>query len=672
MVTRLAAALLLLLSLVPVANLLPGGESDPRYWSRLVDWGWGFALCAACGVLVWFLARTRAAVAVAASASAARAAGHANETASADWPFGLAVAGLALLLYIGVALFIFDGRPLLIDEIVQVLQARDYAAGALSQPVALPREFFSMMHLVDVGDRVYGQYPPGGPAMLVPGVWLGAEWLVGPVSGAVSVLLFHALLPALELRASLRFRRLTLLLFATAPFGAFMFGSHMNHATTLAWLLLAAWALSHAQHEDSAPVWGLVVGVALGVAATIRPLDAVAFALPAGVWLALRARGGARALQGWLLSGVGVALPMTLMFWVNLRTTGHPFRFGYDLLWGAGHSLGFHESAWGAAHTPARGLELLGLYVTRLGTYLFETPFPSTLLAAAGLWLSGDLSRLDRYWLWSALLLCAGYWAYWHDGFYLGPRFLFAALPLLVLWSARGVRAMLAMSSARPAVHWGIAAALMAGAAYAVITVSIVRVPTYRNGLVSLRIDAEREAATAAVANAVVLVQESWGAQVMARLWSAGVSRSDAERLYRGVDTCRLDLALSAATAAGHRGAELTARLLPLLADSAALVPSDRSPDFTERVDPRLAYPPACLARLEEDRAGYLLYSPWRLARDSNVYLRWLPGREAEVVQAYPGRPVYRVRRSGSAVGAALVWERLVSTGTSRTDEPSR
>lgn len=663
MATRVAAALLLLLTLFPVANLLPGGESDPGYWSRLADWGWGFALCLAIGVLVWFLSRTRPAPRPAAPAREAGAAAN----GAGDWTFAVSVSTLALLLYVSVALFVFDGRPLLIDEIVQVLQARDYAAGVLSQAVNLPREFFSMMHLVDIGDRVYGQYPPGGPAMLVPGVWLGAEWLVGPLSGAVSVLLFHALLPVLEPQASVRFRRATVLLFATAPFGAFMFGSHMNHATTLAWLLLAAWALSRAVREGAVSWWGLLVGLALGVAATIRPLDAAAFAVPAAVWLALRARHGRRPLHGWLLSGVGVALPMSLMFWVNLQTTGHPLQFGYDLLWGAGHSLGFHESAWGVVHTPARGVELLSLYFTRLGTYLFEAPFPSTLLAAAGLWAARDVSHLDRYWLWSGLLLGVGYWAYWHDGFYLGPRFLFAALPLLVLWSARGVRAVWAVASDRPAVRRGVVGALTASAAYALITVAIVRVPTYRNGLVSLRVDAEREAAAAAVSNAIVLVQESWGAQVMARLWAAEVSRSDAERLYRGVDTCRLDLALASATSAGVRGPALSARLLPLLADSAVVVPSDRSPDFTERVDPRMAYPPSCVARIEEDRAGYLLYSPWRLAQDSNLYLRWLPGREAEAADAYPGRAVYRVRRSGPTVGASLVWEQLVAAGVDET-----
>jgi hypothetical protein len=81
---------------------------------------------------------------------------------------------------------------------------------------------------------------------------------------------------------------------------------------------------------------------------------------------------------------------------------------------------------------------------------------------------------------------------------------------------------------------------------------------------------------------------------------------------------------------------------------------------------PGLAYGPQCQARLIDDRRGFLHLAPWLLSQDGNVYARWLPEREAEAAAAFPGRPVYRVRRSGPEVGASLVWERWVgadSTG---------
>jgi hypothetical protein len=61
-----------------------------------------------------------------------------------------------------VARVVFDGRPLLIDEIVQVLQARMYASGHLSVPTDSAPEFFSILHVVDTGLRTYSQSRPAG------------------------------------------------------------------------------------------------------------------------------------------------------------------------------------------------------------------------------------------------------------------------------------------------------------------------------------------------------------------------------------------------------------------------------------------------------------------------------------------------------------------------------
>ncbi len=683
MATRLIALAILCLSLLPVANLIPGGESDPEYAARLLDWGYGLALCAGVGALAAYVARIRArdrgqdrrkdgshdpdqAPGQSGTTPPAPGAAHAAGFAGRRFLAGATLASFAV--YLAIARVVFSGRPLLIDEIVQVLQARWYAAGMLAVPAPPLREFFSILHLVDLGDIVYSQFPAGGPAMLALGSLVGAEWIVGPVAGALSVLLFGLLLRRLEPDATAGWHRGAVALFALAPFAAFMFGSHMNHATALAWLLVATVALANATAtRDAHPGWGLLAGLGLGVASTIRPVDAAAFALPAAAWLAWRARAGGRPLAGLLLSGVGVALPMAALFWVNARTTGSATLFGYDLLWGAGHGLGFHQSPWGPLHTPARGLELVSLNFTRLSVYLFETPFPALLPAAVALWLAGPLRGLDRYLLVSAGLVVTGYWAYWHDGFYLGPRFMVPLIPVLVLWSARMPRAMDARMAATGRVGWPSAAglrlalrtALGVGAAYAVVTIAMVRAPQYRNGMTSMRVDVATSAGAHGVRDALVLVKESWGAQLMIRMWAAGISRSDAEVLYRNADACKLELALEAIEREGVRGADARARLVPLRADSARLVKSDRSPDYTERMLPGHPYAAVCESRIASDQAGFSHYAPFRLVRDSNVYARWLPGREDEISAAFPGRPVYLLQRAGTGVEAPPVWTRL-------------
>jgi hypothetical protein len=360
-----------------------------------------------------------------------------------------------------------------------------------------------------------------------------------------------------------------------------------------------------------------------------------------------------------LLSGIGVAIPMALLLWVNSQTTGKPLLFGYDLLWGAGHGIGFHRSPWGPIHTPLRGLELISLYFTRLSVYLFESPFPAVLLAAGALWWHRTLSAIDRYLLATSALLLVGYWAYWHDGFYLGPRFMLPLLPVLVLWCARLPLVLRDRFPTARALHLATRATLIAGGAYALLSLAMVRVPQYRNGMTGMRVDVSRISRAAGVRDALVLVKESWGAQLVVRMWTLGISRSDTEVLYRNADACRLELTLGALEREGVRGAEALARLAPLQADSARLVKSDRSPDFTERLLPGLAYAPLCDARIKEDQGGFSHLAPFRLAQDGNVYARWLPGREAEISARYPGRPVYLLTRGGAGVEAPYLWRRL-------------
>ena len=665
---RLIAVLVLALSLLPVANLIPGGEVDAEYAARLLDWMNGLALCLGVGGLAMYVSHTKS--------RASRTSPLVNDSPgtseSPSTQGQTAIAGragerfvwvatlLAFGLYVLVARRVFSGHPLLIDEIVQVLQGRWYAAGHLSVPTPPLREFFSILHLVDLGDRTYSQFPAGGPAMLALGSLIGAEWVVGPAVGAGCVALFARLLEQLEPTASRRWHRGAIVLFALAPFGVFMFGSHMNHATSLFWLLAATVSLARATTDDSAHVaWGLLSGLSLGAAAAIRPVDAAAFALPAAGWLLWRARRGGRPLVSLLLAGVGIALPMAAMFWVNVRTTGRPLLFGYDVLWGAGHGLGFHQSPWGPIHTPWRGIELVSLYFTRLNVYLFETPFPALIPAAATLWYARTLRPLDRYLFVSAGLVIIGYWAYWHDGFYLGPRFMVPLLPLLVLWSARFPLAVRERLPRRAPLWLGLRIALLTGGVYALVSLGLVRIPQYRNGMTSMRVNIARESSAAGVHDALVLVKGSWGAQLVVRLWALGVSRSDTEVLYRNADACKLELTISELERSGVRGAAARDRLAPLQADSASLTRSTRSPDYTERMLPGSTYAPVCESRLLEDQEGFSHLAPLRLAQDGNVYAHWLPGREAEIAAQYPGRRVYLLGRRGSEVEAPFTWRRL-------------
>ena len=248
-------------------------------------------------------------------------------------------------------------------------------------------------------------------------------------------------------------------------------------------------------------------------------------------------------------------------------------------------------------HTPARGLELVSLYFLRLQSYLFETPIPSLVAVIVALALTKRLRLMDRVLLAGSALLVVSYFAYWHDGFYLGPRFFVCLLPALALWSARVFPEWRARWG-RDASYRVVVVASVVSALIAVFISIPVRANQYRGGLKTMRWDLEGAARDAGVRNALVFVRESWGAQLMVRLWAVGISHSDAQALYRSVDACALERGLDSLERTGGRDAAARAVLFPLMADSARVVRSPFSADSSERVLPGSQYGARCVRRL--------------------------------------------------------------------------
>jgi len=652
-ITGIIASLLIAgFGFLPIANVIPGGRSAGWYAPALSDWINGSLI--AIGVGLVYAIATRRYPRLWPEGSLRRL--NAWYEAS-DWGFPLAMASAAFVVYVVVAIAVFDGRPLLIDEIVQLLQARIFGEGHLARLASPYPEFFSTLHVIDGGGRFYSQFPLGGPAMYVPGWLLGAPWLTNPLCGAMSVAVCARWVRMIEHRATVALG--ATVLFALAPFTVFMSASHMNHVPALLWTVIAMLALAMILASPHArPGCAFASGFALGCAGTIRPVDALAFALPTGCWLLLRAV-RTRRLSELAAAAAGMALPLAILLWVNAQTTGSPLLFGYELLWGASHGLGFHTAPWGLSHTPARGLELVNLYFLRLQGYLFETPVPSLVPVVGSLALTRRLSSWDRYLLTSGALLVVLYFAYWHDGFYLGPRFLFPLLPALALFSAR-----------LPALvreRWGSALAYRTLWGSVVVSVVLalgvsipIRVRQYSNGLLTMRWDADAAARRAGVVNAVVLVRESWGSQLVARLWARGITRSDSERFYRRIDSCQLDAGITQVEQQDMRADEAFAVLAPMLRDSALVQASPFSPDSTEGFRRGVNYTPRCLARIAEDQAGFTVMAPLLLARQPNVlYIRDLHERDSLILGRYPERDVFLLRPRGPAEGAPPAFERL-------------
>jgi hypothetical protein len=646
---RVAAAVLIVFGFLPIANWIRGGRDWPRYGGDLEGWISGSAIALGVGVLYYILSR--------------RSERLWRDDALAPlvqlWSerprlTTIVLALSSLVMYLLSARWVFDGRPLLVDEVAQLFQARIFATGRIAGALDPAPELFSALHLVERDGQVFSQFPPGGPAVLAAGLVLGAAWIAVPLCGALAVWCFSAFTrgveadrPGVSLLASL--------LFAFAPYMVFMSGSQMNHVPTLLGICAAFLALERAttpgRSMQRRSFFAFTCGLALGFAATVRPVDAAAFALPIAAWLMWRTVRDHGELSPLIASGVGVAIPVAFMLWFNARTTGAPLLFGYEALWGKGHELGFHAAPWGVAHTPARGVELVSLYFLRLQTYLFETPVPSLAAAIVALLLVPALRRIDGVLLAGSAMLVVMYFAYWHDGFYLGPRFYVCLLPALALWSARALPEWRA--------RWG------RGASYRIVTatalVSLVialgimaplRAREYRSGLRTMRWDVDAAARRAGVHDAVVFVRESWGAQLMVRLWARGLSHAEAQALYHFVDACALERGLDSLERTNGRDSLARAVMLPLLADSARVVRSPFSVDSTERFLPGAPYGQRCVRRVQEDRAGFTVYLPFLVAGGDNVvYARDLHARDTMLLARFPSHSVYLVRPPSDGEG---------------------
>ena len=538
---RAAAAALALLGLVPTANLLTAGREVPWWRLGVLVWcAYGALLLA----LLWVAANRWGAALDRVASRVTALVLHAPRGA-----FVATVSVATTLLGVGVALFSYSGRGFTGDEMAMAWHARMLVAGHLAIPSPAHFEFFSTVSVLEREGRWFSQYPIGGPALLALGLLVHAPWLVNPILLGVAAWQLY--------RFSRRafgepVARAAMLLFALSPFVLVLGATQMNHTAALTFTLvalaeLAAWDHAMARSRLS---HAMGIGLAVGAVALVRPLDAALLALPVGAFQLARLRrepGRAASLAVQCLAG---AVPLALLLWVNARTTGAPLLFAYDAAHGPAHALGFHVDPNGDAHTLRRGLVYASGYLMRFNRFLFEWPVPGLLVVCA------VLASLRRGTRWDTLLLAllgsflAGYAAYWHNGFFDGPRFLLPVAPVLVLYAARAPEAAARIGhETRRRVARLVVPACVLSAWLVPLPFSSVpgRVLSQRGQRTKLKTDVVAQASAAGLDNALVLVREPWRGRLLARLRALGVPQFDAERVVNTVDACALQLALDEA-----------------------------------------------------------------------------------------------------------------------------
>jgi hypothetical protein len=558
-------------------------------------------------------------------------------------PVFVAVAGaVAAAEAIAVAVWCFARNPQSVDAWVQYFQARIFLSGSLVAPAPPSIAHFATLHAAIDEHGWFSHFPPVHPALLAVGLAAGAAWLVTPVLAALLPWAVHRLG---RRTGDERIARTAAALVCCSPFVAAMDASAMNHlpAALVVALALAA-ALDVARTGPrAAAAFGALVGLGLG----LRPLDA---ALLGAVGAPLVVAGGLRACVAGAAAGAVALLP-TLAY--NAATTGDPLTFTYAAVWGDGLRLGLgHAVPWGEALTLGRAVGNTAADAHRLNIHLLEWPLPVTALAAAGLAAARPAARPAlRSAAGYLLLLVGALFFYFHRDTLYGPRFLFSAVPPLVVLVAAGL---VRLTEGERNVGWRelragdlALAALVAMAAVSVLQLAPRRLATYAVGGTALAVHPGADAARAGIARGIVLVPEGWGARLIARLWASGIPMRDSDRWYHALDACALEEALAAAEADGARGAALVARL-----EAAARGgPGRPAPGVTP--DPQLRLPadgrltPRCAGEVTRDQrlpvqfAQHLHLNHPRLD-GGLVWARELGASDVELLRLFPGRDLYR------------------------------
>ena len=663
-VVPLVAGLAALWSVVPVGVWFAGADAHAvaEMWRA---WLWGSLVAVLGTATVLLLSRGRAGV-----------------LAYAWWrrlvgrPPAALIVAVAVVLLAGFAmamcLLAFAGNPRNVDGFAQLFQARIFLSGRLWAPPPPPAEVanFAILHVITGPLRWFSQYPPGQSLVLAAGLALGAWWLLNPLFAAVLIVATYRVA---RWCADETAARLAVLLLCLSPFVVAVSGSELSLLPAAALGMLAAAAATAAGAEGRRWVAAVLgSGAALGVMAAFRPLDAVAaaVAVTAILWLAAPAdrRVAAVALAG--LAGAVLTLPI---LWYNSRTTGSWHQFGYTYLWGPGHSLGFHPVPFGVPLTPLRAVGLTGNDLYQVNSYLFDAPFPVLLIVFAGLFAGRRrLAARDAVPVAGAAALSALLFFYWWRDTFYGPRFLFAAVPWLVILLARAL--VLLKRSGRelaPGLSRGAAAVLCYGAAMALglATIEPSRLALYRSENRVFDLHPDRDARRDGIHRAVVVIPDGWGTRLIVRLEALGVPPPRATRLYAAIDACTLEQTLDRA-ALDTSGAG-RARLLPVLDSLAALgrpgVRLDLSADPLLRLPPVPAaadLAPVCREELARDARGFFQFAPYLYLdrpglHGDIVWARDLGPWNAALFARYPDRALYRYAPSGPAPGAPPVFQPL-------------
>jgi hypothetical protein len=336
-----------------------------------------------------------------------------------------------------VSLRVFDGIPYLDDGVASLFQAGIFSRGSLTLPLPPGAPFFELFGVLGAEAGLghwAGMYPPGWPALLLPGVAVGLPWLVNPLLGGALPLAAAAL--GREMYGE-RTGRIAGLLTMTSPALLILAGTHLSHTAAALFCALCLWSVLRLL-RTGAGLYGLLAGVAWGAAFLCRPLDALLLGILFAAFPLVLWRQSLKAWRGVTLALAAALCSAALMAAFQSNITGDPLTPGHKIGMGKLGSFGFIQLWNTRAHTPSRAVDFSLKRLRAVNDRLSGWPLPFFLLALVPFW-TGERRRRNLLLLAGPLILTFTFAFYWYyEGFFPG-RYLSSSFPMLLVLAGRGL-----------------------------------------------------------------------------------------------------------------------------------------------------------------------------------------------------------------------------------------
>ncbi|MEO5602068.1 MAG: glycosyltransferase family 39 protein [Cyclobacteriaceae bacterium] len=309
------------------------------------------------------------------------------------------------------------------DEYAYIFQAEMFSKGKLwDKAHELPDFFYSHNIAQHEGLRL-SRFPPGWPMILSVAFVTGfPPFLVNPVLGLVTLIVFYFFARRYYGEQVAIWSLAALALSGFYIFNAASYFSHISCA--LVTLLFVYYVYLYNEKQNL--LYGLLAGFFLSLVVIIRYYTAVIIFIPFVVYLLYHYRLKAIYLFIWI--GIGSIPCMAFLFWYNFSITGNALL--PVTVWAySEEQLGFVKG-----HTFRKGIEHLIRWILM---FLYWSSPGLLILYILFLWqkIKSAADRLIRPEDYTFFLLAVGYFFYYEiGGNQYGPRFLFEALPFLIVF----------------------------------------------------------------------------------------------------------------------------------------------------------------------------------------------------------------------------------------------